>query len=91
MSNESDLRSEVANEVFHRIPPPDVLTKMPQAELAILLASCEKGSAQFLVVEREWARRNTLPKSIWEHPFTKWLLPIFGSIILLVIGWFMKG
>lgn len=42
---------------FHGIPNKERLRAMSDVELASLLASCEKGSAKFFVVEQEMVRR----------------------------------
>lgn len=42
---------------YHDIPDDAKLQNMSFVELAALLSSCENGSARFLVVERELARR----------------------------------
>ena len=95
MSTESDVRDEIANEVWHDMPAPELLAKMPPEKLAILLSSCEKGSAKFLVVEREWLRRRNEDgvsglgnKTIWAHPLTKWVLGIIGPLVVAAIIWY---
>lgn len=58
MNTESDVRDELAKEVFHGIPEKGKLESMSFSDLAVELAGCEKGSAKFLVVKREIFHRN---------------------------------
>lgn len=51
--NETQKERDAFIEGFHGIPSAEELRGMSFVELASLLSYCEKGSAKFIVVERE--------------------------------------
>lgn len=89
----AEIEQKAAEEAFLRgfydIPEDEKLQQMSFVELATLLASCEVGSARFLVVEQEMlCRRNSglteVPnkKGDWhEMPFGKIAIGVVTTII----------
>jgi hypothetical protein len=51
--NSQEIREEIADEVFHNIPPDKERKKMSSRELAKLLSECQKGSPAYILFEHE--------------------------------------
>lgn len=47
------IRTEIANEVFHDIPPSNKRQKMSAEELAILLSGCKPDTPKYILIEHE--------------------------------------
>lgn len=80
---------------YHGIPDDAKLRGLSDIELDSLLASCEKGTAKFLSVEREFLRRRAIQhappkpkKSFWEHPLMRTLLYIVSVVGAAAIIYF---
>lgn len=47
------MRKEIANEIFHGIPPSGKRQKMSAEDLAVLLSDCKPDTPKYILIEHE--------------------------------------
>jgi len=81
-NNTKKIRTEIANDVFHGIPPDSVRKKMSPMELAVLLSECEeKNSPKYILIEHELKIRIVKKQSKTAY------IGMVMAFVGIILGW----